>query len=54
MDDMFNGCKSLININLSNFNTEKFLIKNLYSIFNGCKSLRKESIITKDNRILYI
>ena len=36
-DFMFNGCASLIMINLSNFNTQN--VTNMYSMFNGCSSL---------------
>ena len=46
---MFNNCSSLLNLNLFNF-----IIQNntkLDNIFNGCKSLLKDSIIYKDQRI---
>ena len=47
---MFSNCNSLTNLNLSNFNTQN--ITDIYSMFFGCNSLTKESIITKDNKIL--
>ena len=34
---MFNNCSSLININLSNFNTQK--VTNMSDMFNNCSSL---------------
>ena len=34
---MFNGCNSLTNIDLSNFNTQN--VTNMYSMFCGCNSL---------------
>ena len=36
---MFNGCKSLINLNLSNFNTEKENVNNMNDMFDGCENL---------------
>ena len=47
---MFSGCKSLTNINLSNFNTQN--VTNMSDMFSGCKSLKKKNIITKDKKIL--
>ena len=37
MSDMFWGCSSLTNINLSNFNTQN--VKNMSSMFSRCNSL---------------
>jgi len=34
---MFEGCQSLTNLNLSNFNTVK--VTNLWGMFKGCQSL---------------
>ena len=34
---MFNGCSSLTNLNLSNFNTQN--VTNMFCMFNGCSSL---------------
>ena len=50
MGFMFEGCSSLTNINLSNFNTNK--VTEMEDIFKGCKALNKKNIITKDKRIL--
>ena len=50
MASMFSGCKSLTNLNLSNFNTQN--AKEMYMMFFNCKSLDKNKIITKDNKIL--
>jgi surface protein len=47
---MFDGCSSLTNINLSNFNTNN--TTNMNEIFERCKKLKRENIITKDKRIL--
>ena len=47
---MFSECKSLTNINLSNFNTQNVTDKS--GIFNECESLRKENVITNDENIL--
>ena len=47
---IFEGCSSLTNINLSNFNTNK--VTNIGYMFFECKKLKKENIITKDKRIL--
>ena len=46
---MFSECKSLMNIDLSYFNTKK--VTNMDSMFYGCKSLHEENIITDDIRI---
>jgi len=48
MRNMFGYCSSLVNINLSNFNTQK---ANMNCLFYGCKSLKKEGIISKDINI---
>ena len=50
MENMFAYCYSLTNLNLSNFNTQK--VTYMGSMFNGCKSLAKGNIITKDSKIL--
>ena len=50
MDLMFCGCKSLTDINLENFNTEN--VTGICDMFSGCKCLKKEKIITKDEKIL--
>ena len=47
---MFLGCNSLTNLNLSNFNTQN--VTNMNNMLSGCNSLKKENIITKDNKIL--
>ena len=47
---MFNGCSSLTNLDLSNFNTNNDTFVGL--MFFGCKKLKKNNIITKDKRIL--
>ena len=47
---IFYDCNSLTNLNLSNFNTQN--VTNMEYMFAGCKSLKKENIITKDNKIL--
>jgi len=47
---MFWGCNSLINLDLSNFNTQN--VTNMGNMFAFCHSLKKENVITKDNRIL--
>ena len=46
---MFSECRSLTNINLSNFNTQN--VTNLSYMFYECESLHKENIITNDNKI---
>ena len=50
MDGMFYHCESLTNLNLSNFNTQN--VSNMESMFEKCNSLKKENIITKDDKIL--
>ena len=42
MSYMFSKCCSLIEINLSNFNTNK--VTNMYSMFNYCYSLKDINI----------
>ena len=39
MSGMFNGCSSLTELNLSNFNTNK--VTKMSNIFNGCVKLEK-------------
>ena len=50
MYGMFSGCSSLTNINLSNFNTNNDT--DIQNMFKGCSKLRKENVITKDEKIL--
>ena len=50
MDSMFNGCKSLINLDLSNFNTES--VKDMSNMFQNCYSLQKDNIRTQDDALL--
>ena len=50
MGFMFHGCKFLSYINLSNFNTHK--VTDMRNMFSKCDYLKKESVITKDNKIL--
>ena len=47
---MFYGCNSLINLNLSKFNTQN--VTNINDMFSYCKKKKKNNIITKDNKIL--
>ena len=47
---MFYDCNSLTNLNLSNFNTQN--VTNMNYMFSFCNSLKKNNIITKDNKIL--
>ena len=49
-DCMFYECESLTNINLSNFNTQN--VTDMSGMFDGCNSLRKENVITNDEKIL--
>ena len=49
MHSMFSGCSSLTNINLSNFNNN---VANLTGMFDGCKKLNKNKIITINKKIL--
>jgi surface protein len=39
---MFNGCSSLISIDLSSFNTTN--VNNMGYMFYGCSSLKKENV----------
>ena len=50
MASMFNGCFSLTNLDLSNFNTQNVI--NMEEMFGVCILLKKENIITKDDKIL--
>jgi len=50
MEWMFCGCKSLINIDLSKFNTQN--VTNMKYMFYGCKSLNKENVVVNDNKIM--
>ena len=49
-DYMFYDCNSLTNLNLSNFNTQN--VTNMSDMFRGYDSLKKNNIITNDNKIL--
>ena len=46
MGFMFNGCSSLKELNLSNFNTNNFTNRNnlFYDISKNCKIIHKENI----------
>ena len=48
MDYMFNGCSSLTNIDLSNFNTAK--VTNMTFMFDGCSSLTSLDLTPLDTR----
>ena len=50
MSDMFYYCNSLTHLDLSNFNTQN--VTNMNGMFDFCKSLKKENIITEDEKIL--
>ena len=50
MSYMFYVCNSLTNFNLSNFNTQN--VTNMSGMFLYCNSLKKENLITNDNKIL--
>ena len=50
MNGMFSNCKSLISLDLSNFNNQN--VTNILLMFCNCESLKKENIITKDDKIL--
>ena len=50
MISMFESCKSLKNLDLSNFNTQNVTVMSY--MFDNCKSLKKENIITNDKRNL--
>ena len=47
---MFFECNSLINIDLSNFNTQN--VTDMSCMFFGCKTLKKDNIITENEIIL--
>ena len=47
---MFYDCKSLTNINLSNFNTQKVI--NMEYLFNGCSSLTNINLSNFNNQNL--
>ena len=47
---MFDSCSSLTNIDLSNFNINK--VTDMRCMFFGCSKLKKENVITKDERLL--
>ena len=42
MNKMFNGCSSLIKVDISNFNINKVI--SITSMFDGCKSLKEINI----------
>ena len=50
MSHMFDGCNSLKNLDLSNFDTQK--VTYMGNIFWGCNSLKTNNIITNDDKIL--
>ena len=50
MESMFEGCGSLRNLDLSNFNMENAITSD--NIFSLCRLLKKENIITQDDKIL--
>ena len=50
MREMFSLCESLISLDLSNFNCKN--VEYMDEMFEGCSSLKKENVITKDNKIL--
>ena len=47
---MFGNCNLLISLDLSNFNTQN--VTDMSGMFYDCNSLKKENIITKDDKIL--
>ena len=47
---MFDGCSSLTNIDLSNFNTNN--VTNMSGMFNLCSSLNRKNVIVNDIKIL--
>ena len=49
MSFMFDGCKSLSNLNLSNFNTQN--VTNMSSMFHECKSLKNNKVLIKDDKL---
>ena len=50
MSCMFDYCKSLTNINLSNFNTQN--VTNMSNMFYLCVSLEIKNLIVKDKNII--
>ena len=50
MRAMFYGSSSLNNLDLSNFNTQNVI--DMSCMFEGCSSLKKNNVITNDNKIL--
>ena len=50
MKEMFCDCNSLTDLDLSNFNTQN--VTDMNEMFSYCNSLKKNNIITKDNKIL--
>ena len=50
---MFSFCESLMFLNLSNFNIQNITSYfNKYSMFKGCKSLKRENVIVDDDNII--
>ena len=47
---IFADCESLTKIDLSNFDTRH--LDEINWLFSGCKNLKKNNVITKDERIL--
>ena len=45
---MFCGCKSLINLNLSNFNTQN--VTNMSNMFNNCNTLKTINLSNFDTQ----
>ena len=52
MSYIFCNCKSLTYLNLSNFNTQNVIIMN--DMFVNCISLKKNNLITQNDRILKV
>ena len=50
MNRMFSDCRTLTNLNISNFDTQN--VKDMNNMFLGCFSLKRENIILKDYKIL--
>ena len=50
MSFMFNGCSSLIELNLSNFNTNN--VEDMTEMFFQCSSIKKLKLV--QNRIILI
>ena len=50
MSGMFFEFFSLINVDLSNFNTNN--VTYMRWMFSGCSKLKKENVITNDKKIL--